>query len=153
MHVDGEPRDAVAKLDALEMDFQYNKRTGPAAPDPELVDHVQDLTPTGNVKRGSTIDLTVYGVFPDPPAPPTPNATPATAEPGQPATSTLSWAPCRNARRFYRIMHGVTRVGTSAGQRSRAVSGSGVTEGQRISACVSGIGSVAATAVSPSAVR
>jgi serine/threonine-protein kinase len=82
--------DAVAKLDALEMDFQYNKRTGPAAPDPELVDHVQDLTPTGNVKRGSTIDLTVYGAFPDPPAPPTP--TPS-ATSGDPSTEvTLTWA-------------------------------------------------------------
>jgi serine/threonine-protein kinase len=66
--------DAEAKLEALDMDFAIERAVGSAAPDPDLVEHVQDINPTGNVKRGSTVTLTVYGPFPDPPAPATATA-------------------------------------------------------------------------------
>jgi len=81
--------DAEAKLNALAMDFQIERTVGSAAPSPDLVDHVQDINPTGNVKRGSTITLTVYGAFPDPAAPTTPTATPTSGDPGE--TVTLNW--------------------------------------------------------------
>jgi serine/threonine protein kinase len=81
--------DAEAKLEALAMDFAIERATGSAAPDPDLVDHVQDINPTGNVKRGSTITLTVYGAFPDPPAPATPSG-PATA-PASPPDVTVTF--------------------------------------------------------------
>jgi serine/threonine-protein kinase len=81
--------DAEAKLEALNMDFAIERAVGPPAPDPELVDHVQDINPTGNVKRGSTITLTVYGVFPDPPAPSAPTANPTSGDPG--SSVELSW--------------------------------------------------------------
>ena len=81
--------DAEAKLQALNMDFAIDRAVGSAAPDPELVDHVQDINPTGNVKRGSTITLTVYGPFPDPSAPTTPTASAASGNSGD--TITLTW--------------------------------------------------------------
>jgi hypothetical protein len=81
--------DAEAKLQALDMDFAIDRAVGSPAPDPELVDHVQDINPTGNVKRGSTITLTVYGAFPDPPAPATPTASANSGDSGD--TIGLTW--------------------------------------------------------------
>ena len=82
--------DAEAKLQALEMDFAIDRAVGSPAPSPDLVDHVQDINPTGNVKRGSTITLTVYGEFPTPPAPSAPSASTTDWTSGDPPV-TISW--------------------------------------------------------------
>ena len=82
--------DAEQKLNDLNMDFQIDRVVGAPAPAPELIDHVQDINPTGNVKRGATIKLTVYGDFPDPSAPST-----ATAPAGPwlaPTDIPISWS-------------------------------------------------------------
>ncbi|GMA90704.1 protein kinase domain-containing protein [Homoserinibacter gongjuensis] len=68
--------EAIAKLDATGGDFTIERVTGAAAPTPDAVGTVQDINPVGNVPRGSSIKLTIYGAFPQPGAPTTPTASP-----------------------------------------------------------------------------
>jgi serine/threonine protein kinase len=65
----GEVRDA---LDALELGVDQQS-AGPA-PDPGLEGYVSSLNPTGNVTKGSTITVRVYGAFPTPSKPTTAQA-------------------------------------------------------------------------------
>ncbi|HXH36185.1 MAG TPA: protein kinase [Plantibacter sp.] len=46
---------------AAPYNFSVSRNVGEAATDPSLVDTVYDVNPTGNVKTGSAITLTVYG--------------------------------------------------------------------------------------------
>ena len=64
-----EVRDA---LDALELGVDQQS-AGPA-PDPDLEGYVSSLNPTGNVTKGSTITVRVYGAFPTPGKPATAQA-------------------------------------------------------------------------------
>ncbi|GHF21323.1 serine/threonine-protein kinase [Pseudolysinimonas yzui] len=55
-------------------DLVVDEAEGPAAPTPEQVGTVSSLNPTGNVTKGSTITVRVYGPFQNPPAPATASA-------------------------------------------------------------------------------
>ena len=59
-------------LDALELGVDQQS-AGPA-PEPDLVGYVSSLNPTGNVTKGSTITVRVYGAYPTPSAPATAQA-------------------------------------------------------------------------------
>ena len=59
-------------LDALELGVDQQS-AGPA-PEPDLEGTVSSLNPTGNVTKGSTITVRVYGAFPTPSAPATAQA-------------------------------------------------------------------------------
>ena len=62
-----------------------------AAPSKDLVDVVYSVTPVGNIAKGTTIDLTVYGDAVAPPAPTSPpTSTPAKVAPN--ATFVVSWS-------------------------------------------------------------
>lgn len=68
----GRPFGAVRdELDAL--GFEVDEQSAGPATEPELVGTVSGLNPTGNVTKGSTITVRVYGAFPPP-------AKPATAQ-------------------------------------------------------------------------
>ncbi|MEF2976400.1 protein kinase domain-containing protein [Subtercola sp. YIM 133946] len=68
-----------------------NRVTKNAAPSNDMVDVVYQASPVGNVAKGTTIDLTVYGATVAPPAPTsTPTATPAKVSTN--ATFVVSWA-------------------------------------------------------------
>ncbi len=87
--------DAIAKLDATGGGFEINQATGPAAPSPDKVDTVQNITPSGNVKKGQTITLTVYGPFPQPGAPNITGADPTSGDVGDGVeVSFASYAGC-----------------------------------------------------------
>lgn len=55
-------------------DLVVDQAEGPAAPTPEQVGTVSSLNPTGNVTKGSTITVRVYGPFQTPSAPATASA-------------------------------------------------------------------------------
>ncbi|MEA9985405.1 MULTISPECIES: serine/threonine-protein kinase [Subtercola] len=62
-----------------------------AAPSADMVDVVYQATPVGNIAKGTTVDLTVYGDAVAPPAPTsTPTSTPAKVSTN--ATFVVSWA-------------------------------------------------------------
>lgn len=81
--------EAVAKLDQLGGDFQYERLVGAAAKSPAESGRVSDINPFGNVRNGSKITLTVFGEFQPPPAPTAPAASSSTGEPGE--TITISF--------------------------------------------------------------
>jgi hypothetical protein len=61
-----------------------------SAPSKDLVDVVYSVSPVGNITKGTTISLTVYGDAVAPPAPTsTPSATPKAVAPN--ATFVVSW--------------------------------------------------------------
>ncbi|MEO8529178.1 MAG: serine/threonine protein kinase, partial [Pseudolysinimonas sp.] len=65
----GEPFETVRES-LVAQDLVVNELDDhPAAPDPDSVGTVQGLNPTGNVTKGSTINVRVYGAFPTPSAP------------------------------------------------------------------------------------
>ncbi len=64
--------DVRQELVALEL--VVDQADGPAAPSPEQVGTVVSLNPTGNVTKGSTITVRVYGAFANPSAPTTATA-------------------------------------------------------------------------------
>jgi serine/threonine protein kinase len=55
----------------IDKELVVNRVDGPAAPHPDQVGTVSSLNPTGNVTKGSTITVQVYGAYPNPPAPQT----------------------------------------------------------------------------------
>jgi serine/threonine-protein kinase len=87
--------EAIAKLDATGGDFTIERVTGAAAPTPDAVGTVQDINPVGNVPRGSSIKLTIYGAFPQPGAPTTPTASPTQGDVGDGVTISFpTYAQC-----------------------------------------------------------
>jgi serine/threonine-protein kinase len=78
--------EATDKLLALDADFQVTTKPGAAASTPEQAGTVQTIDPVGNVRKGSTITLTVYGDFPQPGAPATPTASPTSGNVGDNVT-------------------------------------------------------------------
>jgi hypothetical protein len=60
--------------DLIDKELVVNRVDGPAAPHPDQVGTVSSLNPTGNVTKGSTITVQVYGAYPNPPAPQTAEA-------------------------------------------------------------------------------
>jgi serine/threonine protein kinase len=83
----GRPFDEVEQeLAALEL--AVDQVAGPAAPTPELVGYVASLTPTGNVAKGATISVRVYGDFQNPSAPATLGG-PASGASGDEVTITI----------------------------------------------------------------
>ena len=64
--------DAAAILVALNFDLSASSVTGTAATTAEQVGTVYKVNPVGNVQRGTTIELTVYGPLPTVNAPTTP---------------------------------------------------------------------------------
>lgn len=69
----GLPQDqAIQKLNESGGQFEIATTAGSAAPSPDKVGTVQDISPTGNVRKGQTVTLTIYGDFPAPPPPATP---------------------------------------------------------------------------------
>ncbi len=72
----GRPFDEVRQA-LTDLELVVEQADGPAAPTPEQVGTVVSLNPTGNVTKGSTITVRVYGAFENPAAPTT-----ATAPPG-----------------------------------------------------------------------
>jgi serine/threonine protein kinase len=69
----GRPFDDV-EADLIALDLGVNRIDGPAAPHPDQVGTVSSLNPTGNVTKGSTITVAVYGPYPNPSAPATAEA-------------------------------------------------------------------------------
>ncbi len=65
--------DATERLEALEL--AVNAITGNAAQSPDQVEKVYAIDPRGNVRKGTTIRLQVYGPIPAPGKPGTPTAT------------------------------------------------------------------------------
>lgn len=57
--------------DLIDLELAVDQVDGPAAPTPEQVGTVVSLNPTGNVAKGSTITVRVYGDFQNPSAPAT----------------------------------------------------------------------------------
>ena len=82
--------DAIAKLNATGGEFEIVQATGPAAPSPDKVNTVQNITPSGNVRKGQTITLTVYGAFPPPSSPGALSPSSTTGDPGDPITLTFA---------------------------------------------------------------
>ncbi|WP_167050721.1 serine/threonine-protein kinase [Salinibacterium sp. ZJ77] len=74
--------EAVAALEALDAGFSYDSKVGPAPDSPGKAGRVQDVSPFGNVPKGSKITITVYGEFPTPSAPGTPTASPTSGASG-----------------------------------------------------------------------
>jgi serine/threonine-protein kinase len=89
----GDVTDALLELDPT---FQIETaEDSPAAPSPDKVGTVKTISPSGNVPKGSTIRLTVYGDFPQPGAPDTPSASPTQGDVGDGATITFpTYAKC-----------------------------------------------------------
>jgi hypothetical protein len=58
----------------IDKELVVNRADGPAAPHPDLVGAVSSLNPTGNVTKGSTITVQVYGPYPNPSSPQTAEA-------------------------------------------------------------------------------
>ena len=58
----------------IDKELVVNRVDGPAAPHPDQVGTVSSLNPTGNVTKGSTITVQVYGAYPNPSAPQTAEA-------------------------------------------------------------------------------
>jgi serine/threonine protein kinase len=69
----GRPFEDV-RQDLIALELVVNEADGPAAPTPEQVGTVVSLNPTGNVTKGSTITVRVYGAFQNPSAPATATA-------------------------------------------------------------------------------
>jgi serine/threonine protein kinase len=69
----GRPFEEVRQA-LIDLELVVNEADGPAAPDPDLVGTVSSLNPTGNVTKGSTITVKVYGPFQNPSAPATATA-------------------------------------------------------------------------------
>jgi hypothetical protein len=69
----GRPFDEVQQ-ELIDRELVVDRADGPAAPTPEQVDTVVSLNPTGNVQKGSTITVRVYGAFVNPSSPATPVA-------------------------------------------------------------------------------
>ena len=67
------PFDEVSQ-ELIAQDLVVSKATGGAAPSPDLVGYVSDIDPQGNVIKGSTVKVTVYGNFANPAAPATATA-------------------------------------------------------------------------------
>jgi serine/threonine-protein kinase len=84
----GEATDALLALDPT---FQVEiAQDSPPAPSPDKVGTVKTISPSGNVPKGSTIRLTVYGDFPAPSAPGPLSASSPTGDPGDPIILTFS---------------------------------------------------------------
>jgi hypothetical protein len=69
----GRPFDEVQQ-DLIALEMVVDQADGPAAPHPDQVGTVHSLNPTGNVTKGSTITVRVYGAYPNPPTPETAEA-------------------------------------------------------------------------------
>lgn len=84
------PFDDVS-TDLADLGMAVEQGAGPAAPNPSLVGFVSSISPTGNVRKGTTIVVKVYGAVATPAAP---SAAP-TASPSGPASPTdivdISW--------------------------------------------------------------
>ncbi|MDN4640545.1 protein kinase [Agreia sp. PsM10] len=93
--------DAAAILVALNFDLSASSVTGNAATTAEQVGTVYKVNPVGNVQRGTTIELTVYGPLPTVNAPTTapklgsvdaPTPLPANQVPAATGSFTVSWS-------------------------------------------------------------
>jgi serine/threonine protein kinase len=93
--------DAAAILVALNFDLSASSVTGNAATTAEQVGTVYKVNPVGNVQRGTTIELTVYGPLPTVNAPTTapklgsvdaPSPLPANQVPAATGSFTVSWS-------------------------------------------------------------
>ncbi|MFT4283310.1 MAG: PASTA domain-containing protein, partial [Protaetiibacter sp.] len=82
--------DAIQKLTDTGGEFQINQEDGSSAPSPDKANTVQNITPTGNVRKGQTITLTVYGAFPPPSSPGALNPFSTSGDPGDPITLTFA---------------------------------------------------------------
>jgi serine/threonine-protein kinase len=87
--------EAIDKLNATGGNFTIDRDAGSAATSPDLVGKVQDINPVGNVRKGSTVTLTIYGAFPAPTAPTITGADPASGDVGDGVEVTwTSYAGC-----------------------------------------------------------
>ncbi|GMA95139.1 hypothetical protein GCM10025881_19630 [Pseudolysinimonas kribbensis] len=84
----GKPYDQVAAALGV-LGYAVDRQDGPAATTPNDEGKVSGLNPTGNVEKGKTIKVYVYGPYPGAPAP---SAATAPAGP-QHGTITIAWTP------------------------------------------------------------
>ncbi|PZQ88977.1 MAG: serine/threonine protein kinase [Leifsonia xyli] len=90
--------DAIAKLTATDGGFEIKQASGPGpvAPSPAAINTVQNITPSGNVRKGQTVTLTVFTAPANPAAPSAPTPTPPTTsgDAGDGITLTFSYSGC-----------------------------------------------------------
>ena len=106
----GKPYDQVASaLGAL--GYAVDRQDGPAASSPNDEGTVSGLNPTGNVEKGKTIKVFVYGAYPGAPAP-----SAATAPSGpQHGTITIAWTPYAKCPSGFPLSGYVFNGGASSG--------------------------------------
>jgi len=143
----GLPQDeAIQKLTETGGEFEISTAAGSAAPSPDKVGTVQDISPVGNVRKGQAVKLTIYGDFPAPPPPATPTG-PATGDAGD--TVTVNFAeytgcPAGYARSGYRFTLGnatapATELGAAATSIDVTLGASGTATVSFVAICASGI--------------
>ncbi|PPG85751.1 serine/threonine protein kinase [Rathayibacter rathayi] len=120
----GRPFDEVeTALDALGMGVR--RADGPSAPTADQVGLVEDVNPTANVVRGTTIEVSVYTEVAKPNAPTAvPTLTPAASSVQAGATFTVSWS------NYNQCPSGTTvtkYTATASGQGASVVSTEGTT--------------------------
>jgi serine/threonine-protein kinase len=90
----GLPQDqAIQKLTDTGGGFEISTTAGSAATSPDKAGTVQDISPTGNVRKGQTVTLTIYGAFPAPSGP-TMTANPPAAADGDTVSISISFSGC-----------------------------------------------------------
>ena len=143
----GLPRDeAIQKLTDSGGDFEIATAAGSAAPSPDKVNTVQEISPTGNVRKGQTVTLTIYGDFPAPPPPATPTG-PGSGEVGEVVTvnfTEYSGCPAGYARSGYRFTIGngtaaSTELDAAATSIDITLGAEGTTTVSFVATCAGGI--------------
>lgn len=86
--------EAIAKLDATGGEFEIAQAEGPVADAPGKVGTVQNIAPSGNVRKGQTITLTVYRAPGTPPTPSAPVPDSSSGDAGDPIRLTFSYTGC-----------------------------------------------------------
>ncbi|QNO37503.1 serine/threonine protein kinase [Protaetiibacter sp. SSC-01] len=150
--------EAVAMLDATGGQFEIRQETGAPAPSPGQVDTVQSITPSGNVRKGQTITLTVYGAFPPPSSPSAPSPSSTSGDPGDPITlsfASYTGCPAGFALEGYTFtlenasaVGGSNSVGADATSIDIQLGESGTAKASYIARCAGGIQSQASPQIS-----
>jgi serine/threonine-protein kinase len=98
----------------IDLELAVDQVDGPAAPTPEQAGTVVSLNPTGNVAKGATISVRVYGDFQNPPAPAMLGG-PASGASGDEVTVTIpSYGGCPSGRALTGYSFSITNGDTPA---------------------------------------